>query len=151
MTVILSKWQKQHLLTDVCMCTDSRYWTQEHQKPLQTAQLWGDLFRMDTGLAEIYFNPLCVSTGPWCMYTSRPSIIGSSVFHNVQKEEGSFYSTSVCLYRRQCPPYFTVGVDVFIIGDSVSHNVCKYSTLLHTARISRSLLCFPGCSFLRRC
>uniref|UniRef100_A0A3Q3F7E6 Transferrin receptor protein 1 n=1 Tax=Labrus bergylta TaxID=56723 RepID=A0A3Q3F7E6_9LABR len=51
------------------------------------------------------------------MYTSRPIIIGSSVFHNVQEEEeGSFYSTSVCLYRRQCPPYFTVGKPSLIVS-----------------------------------
>lgn len=41
--------------------------------------------------------------------------------------------TSVCPYRRQCPPYFTVGVDVFIIGNSVSHNVYIFNTSLHNA------------------
>lgn len=162
MTVILSKWQKQHLLTEVYVSTDGRYRARSSQaRPPRSFCFLRNWHWTGVSATPAHISHLTASaehlwpcrryrflgTRTLLLLTTLSGAVSSIMG---KKKKVVFAYHCVCPYRRQCPPSFTVGVDVFIIGNSVSHNVyiqyraaqCTCCSLLYIPSVS------SPCSFL---
>lgn len=134
MTVILSKWQKQHLLKEVYMCTDSWY-TTVFLSPQLTLN-WS-LSNASSHITPDNIYPY-LSFGA-CTLLILMALSGA-VISIMWKTEGSF-CLPVCAVSEAVPSIFHCrGACFFIIGDSVSHNVYIQYKATHRTRLH---LCNP--------
>lgn len=129
MTVILSKWQKQHLLKEVYMCTDSWY-TTVFLSPLSTdTELVSEQCQLTHHTWQYY---------PYLSFGACTLLIlmalSGAVISIMWKTEGSF-CLPVCAVSEAVPSIFHCRGGCFLLSGTVFPIMCIYSTKLHIAHV----------------
>lgn len=128
MTVILSKWQKQHLLKEVYMCTDS--WYTSFSFPSQLTLNWS-LSNASSHITPDNIYPY-LSFGA-CTLLILMALSGA-VISIMWKTKGSF-CLPVCAVSEAVPSIFHCRGGCFLLSGTVFPIMCIYSTKLHIAHV----------------